>query len=83
MADNLYKIILTQKGVGSGPQYTVYYDTGSSGAYTPVLTGNPVTLPTVGSYVYVLADQLATSFKLSDYPGGPCDTCSTSSTAVV
>ena len=83
MADNIYKITLSQKGAGSGPQYTVFYDTGSSGAYTPVLTGNPVTLPTVGSYVYILADQQATSFKLSDYPGGGCDTCNTSSIAVV
>jgi hypothetical protein len=83
MANNVFKITLTEKGAGSGPQYTVYYDTGSSGAYTPVLTGNPVTLANVGDYVYMIVDNQATSFKLSDYPGGPCDTCSTSSIATV
>jgi hypothetical protein len=83
MADNIYRITLTDKGVGSGPQYTLFYDTGSSGAYTPVLGVNPVTLPDVGDSIDFIADQQATSFKLSDYPGGPCDTCSTSSIAVV
>lgn len=83
MATNVFKITLTEKGAGSGPQYTVYYDTGSSGAYTPILVGNPVSLPDVGDFVYVVADNQATSFKLSDYPGGPCDTCSTSSIATV
>ena len=79
MADNIYRITLVKQGVSSGPQYTLSYDTGSSGVYIPVPGVNPVTLADVPDSIDFIADQQATSFKLSDYPGGGCDTCDTSS----
>jgi len=81
MATFNYTLTLTETSPGSGPYYSAYYATASNFAYTPVLSNPTVYLPSVGTSVNVVADSLATSFKLQDYPGGPCDTCDTSSVA--
>jgi hypothetical protein len=83
MATYNFTLTLTETSPGSGPYYSAYYATASNFAYTPVLPNPIVYLPSVGTSVNVVADLLTTSFKLEDYPGGPCDTCNTSSVTFV
>lgn len=81
MATYNFTLTLTETSPGSGPYYSAYYTTAS--VYVPI-TPNPIVyLPSVGTSVNVVADLLTTSFKLEDYPGGPCDTCNTSSVTFV
>jgi hypothetical protein len=81
MANNNFILQLTSNSPGDSNYYTVTYTTAS--VYIPVVSGSPAYLPHVGSLATVVADQQATAFKLANYPGGDCNTCNTSSVAIV